>query len=36
MNGVFDFIIKPVSKRYNNSKTIDNTELILNTDFTGS
>ena len=32
MHGVFDFVIKPVSERYNNSKTIDNTELILNTD----
>jgi hypothetical protein len=32
MRGVFDFVIKPVGERYNNSKTINDTELILNTE----
>ena len=31
MNSVYDFIIKPVGERYNNKKTINNKNLILNT-----
>ncbi len=31
MNSVYDFIIKPVGERYNNSKKVDNKDLILNT-----
>ena len=32
MNGVFDFVVMPKENRYNNTKTIEGTELILNTD----
>ena len=32
MKSVFNFIVKPLNERYQNSKKIDNKELILNTD----
>ena len=31
MNSVYDFIIKPINKRYNNTKKVNNKELVLNT-----
>ena len=31
MNSVYDFIVKPIGNRYNNSKKINNKELLLNT-----
>ena len=31
MNSIYDFIIRPVDKRYNNTKTVNNKKLILNT-----
>jgi len=32
MRGVFDFVVMPKEDRYNNTKTIDGKELILNTE----
>ena len=32
MQGLFDFIVKPKTNRYDNIKKIDNKELILNTE----
>jgi len=32
MQGIFDFIIKPKNKRYNNTKQIGDTELLLNSE----
>ena len=31
MNSLYDYIVKPIGKRYNNTKKIGNKELILNT-----
>ena len=31
MNSIYDFIVKPVDKRYNNTKIVNNKKLILNT-----
>ncbi|MBC8306176.1 MAG: hypothetical protein H8E55_61750 [Pelagibacterales bacterium] len=31
MNSVYDFIIKPINKRYNNTKKVNDKELVLNT-----
>ena len=31
MNSVYDFIIKPIGERYNNTKKVNDKELILNT-----
>lgn len=31
MNSVYDFIVKPIGNRYNNSKKINDKELLLNT-----
>ena len=31
MNSIYDFIIKPIGKRYNNTKKVNNKELVLNT-----
>ena len=32
MQSIFDFIIKPKTKRYNNTKQIGDSELLLNTE----
>ena len=32
MRGIYDFIIQPKNTRYNNSKKIGDTDLILNTE----
>jgi len=32
MNSIFDFIVKPLNKRYNNTKEVNGVNLILNTD----
>ena len=32
MQSVFDFIIKPKNKRYNNTKQIGDSELLLNSE----
>ena len=31
MNSIYDYIIKPIGERYNNSKKVGNKNLILNT-----
>ena len=32
MKGIFEFVVKPKSERYNNTKTLGDSELILNTE----
>ena len=32
MKGIYNFIIKPKGERYNNTKKVGDSELILNTD----
>ena len=32
MKSLYDFIIQPIGQRYNNTKKIDDKELILNTE----
>ena len=32
MKSVYNFVVKPIGKRYNNTKKIDDSELVLNTE----
>ena len=32
MKSVYNFVVTPKGERYNNTKKVDNSELILNTD----